>query len=40
MFNPEAKRICHEEMFPEDMKKAFVLGTISLNQFEKSSYEF
>ena len=26
MFDPEAKRIRHEEMFPKDMKKAFALG--------------
>lgn len=26
IFNPEAKRVRHEEIFPDDMKKAFALG--------------
>lgn len=26
MFDPEAKRMRHEEVFPDDMKKAFLLG--------------
>ncbi len=26
MFNPDAKKIRHEEVFPDDMKKAFSLG--------------
>lgn len=26
MFDPETKKIRHEEIFPEDMKKAFLLG--------------
>ena len=26
MFDPEAKKVRHEEVFPDDMKKAFSLG--------------
>lgn len=26
MFDSKEKRVCNEEMFPEDMKKAFVFG--------------
>lgn len=26
MFNPEAKKTCHEEVFPKDLEKAYVLG--------------
>ena len=35
MFDPEAKRVRHKEIFPEDMKKAFVLGAeMSRNPWE------
>jgi len=27
MFDPEAKKERHEKVFPDDMKKAFALGT-------------
>ena len=35
MFNPDAKKARHEEVFPDEMKKAFVLGMgIVNNQWE------
>lgn len=35
MFDPEAKRARHKEIFPEDMRKAFLLGAeMSKNPWE------